>query len=281
MYYCLNRGTLKRGLTTEQFLDAAALGGFEGADVDMDFALREGAGKLAEMHLLRSLQYGGWGPPDWRNEASKALEGIEMLKKFAAIAKELGGADSCCTYIMPSSDRRFMENWRFHVERLKPVAWALAEHGLRLGLEFVAPHHLRKHGEHEFIFTPGQMLELAADIGPNVGLLVDCFHVYCSGVSMKTLGVLPKEKIVLVHLNDAPKGVEVPDVKDGERVLPGEGAIDLTAFAREIDATGYEGPCSVEVFSEQLRAMDEREAAKKAWDATRRSMGVDRGPMSR
>jgi sugar phosphate isomerase/epimerase len=280
VYYCLNRGTLKRGLSLEQFLDAAALAGFEGADVDMDFALREGVDKLQEMYTLRSLRYGGWGPPDWRNELDKAKDGLEMLKKFAVIAKEID-ADSCCTYIMPSSDRRFMENWRFHIERLKPVAWTLAEQGLRLGLEFVAPHHLRKHGEHEFIFTPGQMLELAADVGPNVGLLIDCFHVYCSGVSMKTIGVLPRERIVLVHLNDAPKGVDVPDVKDGERVLPGEGAIDLVDFVREIDATGYEGPCSVEVFSESLRAMDERAAAKLAWDATRRSMGVDRGPAVR
>jgi sugar phosphate isomerase/epimerase len=173
---------------------------------------------------------------------------------------------------MPSSDLPLMENWAFHVDRLGPVARVLAEQGLRLGLEFVAPFHLRRQGKHEFLFTPGQMLELAAAIGPNVGLLVDCFHIHAAGDTWEHLARIPADKIVLAHLNDAPSGA-VSAIQDGKRALPGEGAIDARAFLAALQTAGYRGPVSLEVFSEALRALPPEEAARRAWQATARALG--------
>lgn len=267
LYLCLNRGTCGGKLPTEDFARVAADAGFAGADVDLGYARANGgASALADLYAKHGLRFGGWGLGDWRSaDKAKSDASLEDLKALAPIAAELK-ADSCATWLMPSSDLPLMDNWRFHVERLKPQAQVLADHGLRLGLEFVAPHHLRRKSRHEFVFTPGLMLELAADVGPNVGLLVDCFHVHCAGVPMSDVADLPREKVVLAHLNDAPEG-QIWDVNDGVRLLPGEGAIDAAAFLSALRDAGYAGPVSLEVFSDDLRALPPEEAAERAFDA--------------
>jgi sugar phosphate isomerase/epimerase len=268
MDVCLNRGTAGGNLSAEQFVKLAADAGFAGADVDMGYGAESGASALHDLYARHGMKFGGWGAPDWRGDAIKTREGVEKLPKLAHIAEELG-IDSCCTWIMPSSDLSFIDNWNFHVQRMKPVAQILAEHGLRFGLEFVAPYHLRRKFKHEFIFTPGLMLELADAVGPNVGLLVDCFHCHAAGTSWEHLAQIHKDKIVLGHLNDAPK-VPLDEIQDGERLLPGEGAIDLESFFKSLRSAGYDGPVSLEVFSAELRAMPPEQAAKKAWMATQR-----------
>ena len=266
MYICLNRGTTGGGLPLPEFVKLSADAGFAGADVDLGYAAKHGASALADLYASHNQRFGGWGPPDWRGEAPKAQENLNQLKPLAKLAAELK-IDSAATWLMPSSDLPFLQNWNFHVQRLQPVAKVLAEHGLRLGLEYVAPYHLRRKFPHEFVFTTGQMLELADAIGPNVGLLVDCFHVHCAGDTMERVSQVPANKIVLAHLNDAPR-IPVQQVEDGNRLLPGEGAIDIAGFLRALRKAGYNGPLSLEVFSEQLRALPPLDAAKRAWNAT-------------
>ena len=193
------------------------------------------------------------------------------MKTFEAAAKLAAklSIDSCATWIMPSSEQRFIENWTFHVARLTEVARILGAQGLRLGLEFVSPYHLRTKFPHEFIFTPGQMLELAADVGENVGLLVDSFHCYNAGITWDDLAKIPASKIVLAHLNDCPAG-PLSEVQDFRRVLPGEGVIDLRGFVRALRKAGYEGPLSVEVFSDDLKSLAPDIAATRAADASKR-----------
>lgn len=188
-----------------------------------------------------------------------------MLAAQAKVAAELK-IDSCATWIMPSSEHPFQENWKLLVEGLRPTAQVLADRGLRLGLEFIGPYHHRRRYPHEFIFTPGQMLEFAADVGPNVGLLVDSYHAYTSGTPWKQIATLPAEKIVLVHLNDA-ANLPIADLKDGERLLPGDGVMDLPGFLNALITAGYKGPVSVEVFG-ALKGVPAPEAAKRAGEAT-------------
>jgi sugar phosphate isomerase/epimerase len=271
MYICLNRGTAGAGLPYEQFVKLSADAGFPGVDVDMGWGEQHGAAALRDLLGSHNQKPGGWGPSfNWRNDIGKLNEALPDLQKQAAIAQELG-IDSCATYILPSSDLPLIENWNFHIQRLRPIALALADHGLRFGLEFVAPYHLRRKWTHEFIFTPGQMLELAADVGENVGLLVDCFHCHTAGETWDHVAQIPGNRIVLAHLNDAPR-IPVSDIDDGQRLLPGGGAIDTVAFISALKKTGYDGPVSLEIFNADLRAMPPLDAATKAWNATRQAL---------
>ncbi len=61
------------------------------------------------------------------------------------------------------------------------MAQILADHGCRLGLEFVGPKTLRDSQRYPFIYTMAGMLALGDAIGTgNVGLLLDCYHLYTS-----------------------------------------------------------------------------------------------------
>lgn len=267
MHICLNRGTTGGGLSLEEFVTIAADAGFEGADADMTYGEAHGAAALGDLYRSRNLKFGGWGPPiDWRSEIGPTMEGLNRLRTLAKIARELN-IDACTTWIMPSSELPFIENWTYHIARLQPVARVMAEQGLRFGLEFVSPYHLRRKFKHEFIFTPGLMLELADAAGPNVGVLVDIFHCHCSGTPWEQVAEIPAKRIVTAHLNDAP-AVPLAAVEDGKRVLPGKGVLDIPGFLAALRKTGYDGPMSVEVFSDELKAMPAADAAKLAWRAT-------------
>ena len=251
-----------------EFVSLAASAGFGGADVDLAWAVEHGENALADLYAGHKMSFGGWGPRfDWRGDNRNQKDDLAGLAAQAKIASKLG-IDSCCTWLLPSSDLALHQNWHFHVMRLAPIAKVLGEHGLKFGLEFVAPYHLRRKWKHEFVFTPMAVLELAGDVGPNVGLLVDCFHLHAAGEPMDVIRRIPADKIVLVHLNDAPTG-RLEEVEDGKRVLPGEGVIDLKQFFAELNAVGYRGPISLEVFSEKLKALPAEEAARRAWIATR------------
>ncbi len=269
MYICLNRGTAGRDLPFDEFVKLSADAGFPGVDVDMGWAQAHGAAAMSDLLQSHNQKPGGWGPGiDWRGDINKLNDGLPGLQVQAAIAQSLS-IDACATYILPSSDLPLTENWNFHVQRLRPIAAALAGHGLRFGLEFVAPYPLRRKWKHEFIFTAGQMLELAAEVGENVGLLVDCFHVHAAGDTWNHLSEIPARKIVLAHLNDAPN-VPLTEIDDGQRLLPGDGVIDVPAFMAALKTSGYAGPVSLEVFNANLHAMPPLAAATKAWAATQR-----------
>lgn len=272
MYLCLNRGTCGGDLSPEEFTKLSADAGFDGADVDLGAAVARGKTWLSDLFSSNNQKFGGWGLGDWRNNESKHYESVEALKKQAAIARELQ-INSCCTWIMPSGDLSLSDNWRFHVARLQPCAEILTDNGLKLGLEFVAPYHLRRTHRHEFIFTPGQMLELASDIGGNVGLLVDCFHLHASGEGMNAISHIPDDKIVHVHLNDCVER-DMTKVQDFERVLPGEGVIDTRTFIARIREKGYQGPVSLEVFNADMKKVDALPAAKRARTATHAASGL-------
>jgi sugar phosphate isomerase/epimerase len=271
MYICLNRATAGGGLPLEKFVEVTAAAGFQGADVDLSYGQSRGVGALRELYESKKLKFGGWGLPyDFKGDVGKQKEGLEKLAGQAKVAAELK-IDSCATWLMSSSQLPLMENWNFHVERLRPAARVLADHGLRLGLEFLGPYHHRRRSPHEFLFTPGQMLELADAIGPNVGLLVDSFHVYTSGTTHAHLATIPARRIVLVHLNDAPPG-PVAELQDSNRLLPGEGVIDLNGFMEAMAKAGYDGPVSLEVFSEELKKLSPADGARRAWVATRKAL---------
>src|SRR5207237_6823217 len=120
----------------------------------------------------------------------------------AAKACSAIGAWRCFTWVLPCSNERVLEeNWKFHVTRFKPIAQTLGEYGCRLGLEFIGPKTLRDSQKFPFIWTMQDMLKLAREIGPNVGLLVDCWHWYTSHGRTGELRKLRAEAVVYVHVN--------------------------------------------------------------------------------
>lgn len=82
------------------------------------------------------------------------------------------------------------------------------------------------------IRCPGQALEIARALGPEVGLCIDTLHVIRSGGNWDDVAALPPERIRHVQLNDGP--IEPPHDRVNEavfdRLLPGEGEFGLKAL---------------------------------------------------
>ncbi len=134
---------------------------------------------------------------------------------------------------------------------------------MRLGLEFLGPLHLRKQFKYEFIWRMNEMLEFAKECGPNVGLLLDAWHWHHAGATTEDIVNAGRERIVHVHFDDAPK-LPPEQIRDDQRLLPGEGVINLTGFLQALQKIGYRDALSVEVFGRGLERHVGRESSK-AW----------------
>ncbi len=259
MYKALSPHTIGvRPASIHEAIGLARAGGFDGLEVGIRevAALVEerGAEEVKALFAEAGLRPAGWGMPvDWRTTEETWRRDLEELPRLAQAAAAIG-APRTTTWILPGSDERpYDENRRFHVARLKPIADVLGEHGCRFGLEFVGPKTKRDTLRHPFIYRMEDMLDLGREMGPNVGLLLDCYHWYTSGGTLDDLRGLTPEQVVYVHVNDAPAGLAVDQQQDLVRALPGEtGVIDIAGFLQSLRAIGYDGPVVAEPFKKEL-----------------------------
>jgi sugar phosphate isomerase/epimerase len=93
-----------------------------------------------------------------------------------------------------------------------------------------------------------------------VDLVLDSCHWHASG--SRPLDELPADRIVMVHLNDAP--AKPPrEIEDADRVLPLEGVIKLAELVRELKLLGFSGPWSLETFNPAYWQQDPLEIATR------------------
>lgn len=107
---------------------------------------------------------------------------------------------------------------------------------------------------------------------PNGGLNVDTWHCARTGTTVEDLRALPGDRVLAIQLSDAPRRAEENLVHATlhDRVLPGEGELDLTGYLGALGDIGVRAPTGVEVFSDALHASGALAAAGAAADATRK-----------
>ncbi|GAE36284.1 sugar phosphate isomerase/epimerase family protein [Halalkalibacter akibai] len=200
---------------------------------------------------------------EWRTTDEEFVNGLERLVLDAKAASTLG-CRTCTTYILPSTDQDAAPFMAKATTRLRTCAQILASYGIRLGLEFVGPHHLRTTWKNPFIWNLQQTLEFIDAINErNVGLLVDAYHCYTNEISHEELGRLTADQIVHVHINDA-KNIPVKDLLDNDRLYLGEGVIDLIGFLQTLQKIGYTGAVSQEVLTIEPPKEDTESLIKKS-----------------
>ena len=242
-------------------IDLAAQVGFPAVDVNLTGAVKDGLTATRD-HLRGKRVRPGVGsfPVEFRKDEEAFKKDLDQLEDAAQMTAALG-CPRMATWIMSSSDIPKDENRRLHKRRLGAAANILARSHVRLGLEFLGPLHIRKSRPHEFIWRMNEMLEFARECGPNVGLLLDSWHWHHAGATLADILKAGRDAIVHVHFNDAAK--QAPeDVKDSERLMPGEGVIDLVGFLKTLKKIGYRDAVSVEVFGRGLKDMPVEEAAR-------------------
>ena len=268
MYVSLN-GTLVAGgkVGWPEFARLAHDTGYGGTDVNLGRAMEVGLEATRALLRVLKLKPAVVGlPVEFRKEDAVFEEGLGKLAAAAQFAAALG-CPRMTTWVMSSSERPKQEQRKILKQRFAACADILARSHVRLGLEFLGPLHLRQRFPHEFIWRMEDMLEFAKECGGNVGLLLDSWHWYHAGGTLAAIRKLPKDDVVHVQVADSP---DLPPEKivDSERLMPGEGVIDLVGFFQALQHIGYQDGVSPEIFGRGLKQMKPEEGARLGLETT-------------
>lgn len=124
-------------------------------------------------------------------------------------------------------------------QNLKACAEITAGHGLRLALEF--------NSRHPVVRTLKDGLEVVDAVNmENCGLLLDTYHLHCSGGNAASLRQVPVEQIFTVQFSDAPPGPPSDADVAIDRLPPGMGAVPFVEIFKTLIAMNYQGTMSYE-----------------------------------
>ena len=255
--------------------------GFQGVEFSIaeatELAGQHGLDAVRQMFTEAGLQPSNFGfPVDYRGDEATWRAGLDALPRQAEVAQALG-VTRTATWLLPFSDEMDLAaNFHWHIDRLQPAAQILADHDIRLGLEFVGTPSFRAGHRYGFLHSIDGLMALCAAIGTgNVGLMLDAYHWHTSYGNLDDLAKLSNEDVVVAHVNDALPSIPIEQLQDTVRALPCEtGVIDLAGFMRALAHMGYDGPVIVEPFSQRLRDMPPDGAARATAESLRQLWAI-------
>ena len=110
------------------------------------------------------------------------------------------------------------------------------------------------------------LVALAAD-HPRVGILFDPAHYHCTPSKLEDLTPEVAARILHIHVDDMRDKPGDQSQCNSDRVLPGQGCLDLRELFGRIEAAGYRGWFSIELFNHDLWALPPARAAKLMYDS--------------
>ena len=127
------------------------------------------------------------------------------------------------------------------VRVLRELASIAERHGVALAFEFLGQKDCSV-----------QKLDLADEIVQNVnrrniGLVIDSFHFYTGGSTIRMIEALDPKRLFIFHIDDAEK-MPREQLTDAHRLLPGLGILPLKEIIAAFRRIGYEANASVEIF---------------------------------
>ena len=127
--------------------------------------------------------------------------------------------------------------------------------GLRIGFEALA------WGRHINDYRDAWEAVRRADHAA-VGLVLDSFHTLARKTDLKAIGSIPRDRIFLVQVADAPVlDMDPMSWSRHFRNFPGQGDLPLLDFMSALQTTGFDGALSLEIFNDQFRAGSARSVA--------------------
>ncbi|MBY3381807.1 bifunctional sugar phosphate isomerase/epimerase/4-hydroxyphenylpyruvate dioxygenase family protein [Rhizobium laguerreae] len=229
-------------------LDAIAKAGFDGVEIfENDFLAFDGSpadvGMMVrdyglEITLFQPFRDFEGMPPSLRQRTFDRAE-----RKFDVMQEMGTDLVLVCSNVSPVSlggIDRAADDFRELGERA-------GKRGLRVGYEALAwGKHINDHRDAWEIVR-------RADHA-NVGLILDSFHTLSRTIDIGSIRSIPKDKIFIVQLADAPLiDMDLLYWSRHFRNMPGEGDLPVTAFTAAIADTGYDGYFSLEIFNDQFR----------------------------
>ena len=267
MFLALSSALTGNKVQWPEFARLAARVGYGGTDLNLGGATKEGLdatrGLLAELKIRTSFCSLPVNVTGTDEVFQKGMATLEEQAKFVSAV----GCGRMMMVLPTSSTTPADELRKMLKDRLTAVAEVLARQNCRLGLEFLGPLMFRTRAPHIFIYKMNDAVDFAKEIGPNIGVVLDSWHWHHSGATVDDIIRAGKSRIVTIHLSDAAK-MAPEDVKDNQRLLPGEGVIDLVGFFQALKKIGYEDGVSPEVIGRVPAEMSAEDGAKLGLDAS-------------
>lgn len=115
----------------------------------------------------------------------------------------------------------------------------------------------------------GQAAAIAIDADhPQAKIIPDVFHMLIGDSGFNGLKHMNGDFFAIFQFNDAPKGMAVSEMKDKDRVYPGDGILPLPQILRDLKSTGYTGCISLELYNPSYWAQDHLRVAKTGLEKT-------------
>ncbi len=154
---------------------------------------------------------------------------FRSLDMICADAKALG-----CEVVMVAPSHNPPGTIREAAASFREGGEIAAKHGVRFALEFNSRHPVINKIE-----VAQEILALADH--PACGLLLDAYHMHCSGATGRAFECVPAKDILAFQFSDAP-ATPTPERRPVDRLPPGKGAVrwnEVFQCLREKNYTGY------------------------------------------
>jgi 4-hydroxyphenylpyruvate dioxygenase len=237
-------------------LDAIARAGFQGVEIfENDFLAFDGSprevGRMARDLGLEITLFQPFRDFEGMPEPHRSRTFDRAERKFDIMAELGTDLLLVCSNASPISlggiDRAAAD---FH-----ELGERAAKRGLKVGYEALAwGRHINDHRDAWEIVRRADH--------PNIGLILDSFHTLSRKIDLRSIASIPKDKIFIVQLADAPLiDMDLLYWSRHFRNMPGEGDLPVTEFTAAIASTGYDGYFSLEIFNDQFRGGSTRSIA--------------------
>lgn len=275
MFVSLN-GSVARGVSGFDKARLAAKVGYGGVDWDLGPAKTAGVeatkALYAELKIRPTITNLPMARPlPFSGEQAAFDQALTQLADDAAFCAAIG-CQKMMVVLSPTGPLPKEEHRKIVRHRLAAISDVLQRSRLRLGLEFLGVQQFRMGPAggpppNPFMWTLSETAALAKESGANIGVVLDVWHWHHSGSTIADILATEKDRIVHVHVSDA-KPQPPEEVRDNQRVMPGEGSIDLVGFFQALKKIGYVDGVSPEPLGRVPADMSPEDGAKLALETT-------------
>ena len=266
--YCLNTSTIRgHQLTLAREVELASEAGYHALEPwisELDAHVKAGGSlydlgrQIRDHHLSIESAIGFF---EWAvDDDAKRRKALDEARRNMEMVRAVGGTRLAAppvglTARSDVSPQRLADRYR-----------ALLELGAKVG---VLPQ-LEVWGFSRTLGTLGEAAHVAiASDHPDACILADVYHLYKGGSGFHGVRLLSTNALHVVHMNDYPASPGRAQINDADRVYPGDGVAPLGDLLRDLNALGFRGFLSIELFNRKYWEQDAPIVLKTALDKLR------------
>ncbi len=266
--YCLNTSTIRgQDLGIQAEVEIAAKAGYQALEpwikqletfVKAGGSLRDLGKRIAD-HGMTVESAIGFAPWIVEDEAARK-KGLEQARRDMDLVRQIGGKRIAAPPVGATDLANF--DLRKAAERYRAL--------LVLGEEMGVTPEVELWGFSKTLSRLSEVAFVAIESGhAQACLLLDVYHLYKGGSDPTAIKLLSGHAMHVLHTNDYPGEPARAEIKDAQRVYPGDGVAPLGELFRNLKAIGYQGYLSIELFNPSYWKQDALLVAKTALEKLR------------